>query len=286
MQAEGDALPAEDEEDIDGADMRGNFTFALAPHIDVALIRRGPDLVVGFGRRGEFDPIAAAAEETGWSFLGIAADWPKHLRSAPVTAFFDALVHGTLLDEFDSVTFVGGGACADAAMGYALAAPGARIVALGLPDRPTGAGRYPVKREVLAAASAGYLVHDPRDAPATAAARSLKGRGIITLPLRIGASDPLEALTELGALGEVLSEAMAGMLDPAAFFRILRARRGHDPYLRGLAERLAAEGRDLRAAIVMRNAGTRLGRGRYLRRFREIEERLAHRGIAVPPARG
>lgn len=266
--------------------MRGDFAFALAPHIDVALIRRGPGLIVGFGRRGRRDPVAALAEETGWSFLGIDADRPQHLRSAPVTAFFDALVDGTLLDEFDSVTFVGGGACADAAMGYALAAPGARIVALGLPDRPTGAGRYPVGREVLAAASAGYLVHDPRDAPATAAARSLEGGGIVALPLGIAAGTPLEALIELGALGEVLSEAMAGTLDPAAFFRILRAHRGHDPYLRGLAERLTAEGRDLRAAILMRNAGTRLGRGRYLRRFREIEERLARRGIGVPPARG
>lgn len=78
----------QDQDDLDGANMRGDFAFALSPHVDVALVRRGPDLVVGFGGRGRREPVAALAEETGWSFLGIDADRPQQLRSAPVTAFF------------------------------------------------------------------------------------------------------------------------------------------------------------------------------------------------------
>ena len=285
MQSRIDDLPAEEEDDLDGADTHGDFAFALSSHVDVELARRGSDLVVSFARRGRPDAIAALAGEVGWSYLGIGAEQPEQLRSDPVIGFFDALVDGTLLDEFDSVTFIGGGSCADAAMGYALSAPGARILALGLPDRPTRAGRYPVAPEHLAAASAGYLVHDPRDSTAAETANALAGGPIIALPLRIGAGTRLKALIELGALEDIVSEAMAGALDPMAFFRILRARRGHNPYLRSLAARTTGEGRDLLAAIMMRNAGTRLGRGSYLRRFREIEASLARRGIAVPPAR-
>lgn len=237
MQPRCNALPAEDDCEEDGAGRRGDFAFALSPHVSVELVRRGPDLVVSFAGHGRPDVVAALAGETGWSCLGICADRPIQLRSDPVTSFFDALVDGTLLDEFDSVTFVGGGAFADAALGYALSAPGARIVALGLPDRPTSAGRYPITPEFLSAASACYLVHDPRDILESGAADALAGAPIIALPLRFGAGARLDALVELGALKDVLAAAVAGALDPMAFFRILRARRSHNPYLRSLAAR-------------------------------------------------
>lgn len=297
---DGDAMDSEDLAD---------FAYALTPEHFIRFERRGPQLLVSFeGVQGQETPLSsrrprldALAREQDWSVLSLVSQGLSYFRAPEIVTFFDALVDGTLLDQFDDVLFYGAGAGGHAALSYALTAPGCRVLALSpqvavgpeaaewdgrnraLRKVQTG-GRYlPVPANLLAAQKV-YVAHDAASPEDRRHAGLLDGPSVVHLRARYLGADLEEALIEFGVLDDLVAAAMAGTLDPLDFARALRARRDNPAYLRRIVSRLIDAERPVLEALVVRNVATRTGRQRYAKRYEKLAARLAQRGIRVPGA--
>ncbi|WP_226780694.1 hypothetical protein [Oceaniglobus trochenteri] len=303
-----DAFDDDLDEDSMDAGSLNEFAYALNPSHYIRFQRRGPALFVSFEtERGEdkladrmsrFDDLA---EDMDWSTLTLVSRGDTWFRAPEVINFFDALVDGTLLDQFETVLFYGQGSGGHAALAFALTAPGARVMALapqvGLgadaPDDPRfpDAGeidftsRYPVSAESLAAATSVLLLSDPNQPQDRAHARAITGGDLRRLSCRNMGSDIESGLTELGLLEEMVVRAMEGELDATGFYAALRVRRDDPAWLRRLIGRLIEQKRPLLEALAVRNVAQRTGRHRFTKRFEQIEADLKQQGIAIPASR-
>lgn len=282
-----DSAPFDDEDDVDDmAPPSGDFDIRLSDEVRVTMARRGQALVVSFESGGPRQPLAAVAQEMDWSVLTFTSDTSRAFRSEAVVGFFDALVDGTFLDEFEPVLFSGAGADADAAMGFALCAPASRCLVLGPPDAPSRDGRYPVDPGTLGAADQVYLVYDPRDPEEVSHAEAIDSEGPLhRLRCRFPGRSVEEALSLVQAYEDVLTDAMTGDLTPVQFYRALRSRRSDPGYLRTITARLIEQDRPLLEALLLRNVARRTGRKRFAQRLEKLTERLEAEGIRLPPER-
>ncbi|WP_102108515.1 hypothetical protein [Oceaniglobus roseus] len=311
-QTEGDLLDEDDDDDDPGSvDTLNAFAYALTPDHFVSFRREGPALLVSF--EIETDPaialksrrsrLAGLVEDMAWSHLVVTSRRPSLFRAPEIVTFFDALVDGTLLDQFDDVLFYGEGCGGHAALSYALAAPMSRILAiaplvgldgagpvddprLGLPEGAQVGGRYAPDTASLAVAAAVHLVLDPAQPQDLAQAGAVAGERVQPLFVRDPGAPLPAALAELGILDEIIGMAMEGSLDGPSFYGTLRKARRDDPaYLRRLTARLIEKNRLLLEALAVRNVAERTGRKRFAKRLEHLEARLAEQGQTLPPAR-
>ena len=268
---------------------------------------RGPVLLVSFetratirARSDEQLPLGfSLAESLGHSSLTLIAHEEDWFRDRAVYAYFDRLVDEAFFEDFDRVVFYGAGSCGYAAAAFSVAAPGATVVMLApqatLDPALTGwddrfrhrrrlcfTDRYGYAPDMLDAVGQGFAVFDPAQ-PLDAMHAALMARPQVQLLAcrHLGAGVET-ALSEMDVLEPLLTQACAGTLDVAGFWRLYRARRNMPRYLRGLAQRLDAAGRPWLEALVCRNVVTRLGGPRFRNRLAALETALAAQGKALP----
>lgn len=302
-----------DDDDPDEADdesLPDSFAYALNPDHHIRFQRRGPHLLVAFEAAPEPEAeletrelrLDALAREQDWSVLTFQSRGNTWFRAPEVVSYFDAMVDGTLLDQFEDVLFYGAGSGGHAALSYALAAPFSRVLALA-PQATLDpqvapwdtrfleahdidfADRYPPTPENLSASEEVWVIFDPRQPEDARHAGMLRSSVTEDLRCRHMGHQIEETLASFGILDDIVSEAMAGTLDPQTFYTALRARRDNPGYLRGLVGRLERDERRLLEALVLRNIGIRTGRKRFLRRFETVRAELEAAGIRIPERR-
>ncbi|SES16651.1 hypothetical protein SAMN04490244_106245 [Tranquillimonas rosea] len=312
MSALDTSIPEESDEDMDGAQGADVDSFAYALDADhfIRFQRRGPNLLVSFEPTMDGEtPLEAVtprldplAQEMEWSTLSLVSRGHTWFRRPEVIGFFDALVDGTLLDQFENVLFYGASSGGHAALSFAITAPMARVLALAPqaalgPEAPWDtrfggaangvdfAARYVPSADHLEVAESILLPFDPTIPEDGRHAEALASD--VTLPLQCRHLGPdLDAtLDQLGVLDDIVAEAMEGTLTAQQFYTALRARHNHGPYLRRLVRRLDAAGRPYLEAIVVRFLAEQQGRKRYRKRLDELTAQLAGRGLHLPPQR-
>jgi len=301
----------DDEDENDSMDIAslGAFAYGLNDRHYIRFKRRGPALLVSFevergqtplaDRASRFDDLAS---EMDWSTLILVSKGDTWFRAPEVITFFDALVDGTLLDQFADALFYGQGSGGHGALAYALTTPGARVLALAphvgfampgapddtrfaLPKDVNFAARYGVTPANLAGTRAIWLLHDPNNAADRAHVTALSAAPVQPLRCRNMGSDIEAGLAELRLLEEMIVRAMEGDLRPSEFYRALRVRRDEPAALRRLIGRLIDAKRPVLEALAVRNIAQRTGRHRFAKRFEQIEADLRAKGITIPVSR-
>ncbi|MGY3439605.1 MULTISPECIES: phosphoadenosine phosphosulfate reductase [unclassified Marinovum] len=250
------------------------FYAPLGPKHAAAFIEEGDTLVVTFesfqgiqslsetGQPLGFDLVRAM----GWSHLGVICDGETWFRAEEVYAFFDELTDDGFFDEFERIVFYGAGPCGYAAAALSVAAPGATVVAIqpqatlnprltGWDDRFTDlrrmdfTSRYGYAPEMTEGADAAFVIYDPREPLDAMHAALFHGPQTTLLPLPNMGDTIQSDMLDMAVLYRVLAKAGTGKLTPLSFYRLMRARRSHTPYLRKL---LSALDRDQRSGLAER----------------------------------
>ncbi|TYB91166.1 hypothetical protein [Oceaniovalibus sp. ACAM 378] len=302
----------DDEDDDDDMDITslGEFAYPLNADHFIRFKRRGAAMIISFEIESGNQPLesrmsrfADLAEDMNWSSLTLVSRGLTWFRAPEVIQFFDALVDGTLLDQFDDVLFYGQGAAGHAAMSFALTAPGSRVMALaphfgfGIPGAPQDdrfqppanidfSARYAPTPDNLSVVKSALLLHDPADAADRAHAAALAAPTVTPLLCRHMGSRIEDGLSELGLLEELVVRALDGDLEETSFYRALRARRDNPAWLRRLIGRLIDADRPVLEALAVRNVAQRTGRHRFTKRFEQIKDELAAKGVSIPEKRG
>jgi len=240
------------------------------------------------GSPGQMPFGYGVAVPQGWSHLCLVAGQDRWYRDPTVFRYFDRLVDDAFFEDFDRVVFYGAGMGGYAAAAFSVVAPGATVI-LAAPQatldplyavwdprfrsarRLNFTDRYGYAPDMTEGAGQVFVIHDPENAP-DAAHAALFRRPFATLLRTPGlGTDPHRMLAEMGALDEVLLAAGQGGLSPAVFYRALRARHRHLPYLRMLLGRTDARGRDGLSARVCRAVLRDHAAPRFRKRLAEIE---------------
>lgn len=228
------------------------------------------------------------ARDFGWSHLCIVAEGESWYRDPRVYGYIDRLSDDGFFDDFEQVLFYGTGPEAYAACTFAVAAPGARVLALSprATMSPSIAGwdhrhpkargldfnhRYGYAPDMVEAASQVYLIHDQRVIEDAMHAALFRGPHVTNLRLPYTGSQPQRTLEQIGALSEVMDAAMNGTLDTIGFARLWRRRRDYGGYLRALLADLDRKGRHLLAKALCQNVTARLQAPRFHKRLAELQ---------------
>lgn len=266
-----------------------NSATLLVSFETMARIRADDDAALPLGHR--------IAVDNGWSSLTLIARTETWFRDPALFAFFDRLVDEAFFEDFDRVVFFGAGPGGYAAAAYSVAAPGATVI-LVAPQAtldPSLAGwdprfawmrrvsftdRYGYAPDMVEGAGPVFLAHDPR-VPLDAMHAALFARPFVTrLPCRGAGAGIATMLEQSGITAAVLRLAGEGRFGARAFWRLWRARRDHQPYLRGLVTALATQKRHWRAALVCRNVVGRMQAPRFAARLAQLDRLLAQDGRA------
>lgn len=242
----------------------------------------------------------ALARKNGWSYLGILAEDESWYRDPAVYGYFDRLTDDAFFEDFDRVTFYGAGMGGYGAAAYSVAAPGATVVALApvatLDPAVAGwDGRYRHARrlnftdrfgyapDMIEGAGEVFVLFDPFE-PLDAMHAALFTRPFVTKLACRHFGDRIEPMLHgLGLVEAILERACTGRLDAAGFWSLLRARRGHAPYLRRLLAAIDAQDRPYLAAILCRAVLDARGAApRFRRRLDELRGELEARGVSLP----
>ena len=263
----------------------------------VVLRRPGEGLLlVTFGtldaaraRPGGLPLGATLARSRGWATLDVLADGRTWFRDAALHDLFDALGDDGAFERHDRVLFAGGGMGGYGAAAFALAAPGAAILAVqpyatldrdvapwerrfraarALPFRD----RYGDATRGAEAAARVWLVTDPTEAADAMHASLFRGDHVVRLPAPHAGADVLGRLERAGLLDPMLATAADGTLDPAGFARLWRARRDDADWVASLLRK--TEGMD-RPALAARVAGHMVRHGGGAPAQRRLDAALA-----------
>ena len=257
-----------------------------------AFIEKSTTLLVTFETLQGIPALSSLAQPLGWemmlghdwSSMCIASNGDTWFRDASVYAYFDRLIDDGFFDDFETVIFYGAGPCGYAAAAYSVASPEARVLAVQpqatldpriteWDDRFTDmrrsdfTSRYGYAPDMLDAASAAYVVYDPRQKlDAMHAALFTKSH---TRKLRLRhMGDAIQTdLLEMEQLGPLLLAIAEDSLDDLTIARMMRARREHPPYLRNLLTALDGDGREVLALALARNVSARMHAPRFARRL-------------------
>lgn len=221
----------------------------------------------------------ALAAERGWSHLCLIADGKTFYRDAAVYRHFDRLVDDAFFEDFDRVLFYGHGLGGHAACAYAVAAPGALVLALNPVATLTGAeagwdrrdpaarrldftSRYGYAPDMLEGADKVVVIHDLTLREEAMHSALFRAPWVTRLSAPLIGAHIEWALRQMGLLPQIIDLAMAGKLDAVAFAKLWRKRRSFSPYLRVLLER-TENARQKNRAIAICAAVTRRLRAPY-----------------------
>ena len=236
------------------------------------------------------------ARRRGWSHLSILAHGETWFRDVAVYGYFDRLIDDGFFEDFDRVVFYGAEMGGYGAAAYSVASPGSTVVAVQpvatLDARVAGWDprfadkrkfsfntRYGYAPEMIEAADNAFVVYDPAE-HLDAMHAALFDRGAVT-PLRcphLGGKIEND-LDQMQILHEMLELAGDGRLTETKFFALYRRRRDHAAYLRRLLSHLEQEDRPYLAALLCRNAITRVNRKRFHEGLRDAQASLVERGV-------
>lgn len=271
----------------------------------------GPNLLVTFEtlesllQRAPGDlPLAGrVAQEAGWSHLCLIADGPTWFRDPRVWGYFDRLIDDGFFEDFDRVTFYGAGMGGHAACAYAVAAPGATVLAIrpvatldpdiaGWDKRHLAArrldftSRFGYGPDMIEGAAQVFVLCDPEVDEDAMHAALYRKRFVTRLACRHLGPAPETALAEMGILAPLISAAAGGTLDRMVWARMWRARRDHPGWLRLTVVKLIEGPSRVREGIFLRAALLRApGHRRMRKRYEELTGILARDGLELPPPR-
>lgn len=283
----------------DIAEEEGFYT-GLGPRHAAAFVEDGDTLLVTFesfqgirtlsdgGQPLGFDLVRAM----GWSHLGVICDGETWFRTEEVYQFFDELTDDGFFDEFERVIFYGAGPCGYAAGAFSVAAPGATVVMIqpqatlnprvtGWDDRFTDlrkkdfTSRYGYAPAMVQGASDAFVIFDPHESLDAMHAALFTSDNTTMLPVPFMGDAVQSELLEMAVLYRVLAKAGTGKLDAQSFARLLRARRGHPPYLRNLLTVLERDGRTGLVETLCRHVVSRQNAPKFQRRLDEITQQKA-----------
>jgi hypothetical protein len=230
----------------------------------------------------------AVARKHGWSHLCIIADGDTWYRDPAVYRFFDRQVDDAFFEDFDSVVFYGAGMGGYAACAYCVTAPGATVLAIspratldparvGWDKRDIARrrldfkSRYGYAPDMTEGAGQVFLAFDPDFAPDAMHATLFVRPWVTPLHTRLLKDQVDPALTQMGALTQMIEAAAQGTLSPKSFARIWRARRKHIPYLKTLLSLAKASKHPNREFKICNNVTRRLNAPVFRKRLVELE---------------
>lgn len=253
-----------------------------------------PTLLVSFetleqvrARPGQMPLAHDLAAAKGWSHLCLISDGQTWFRDDALYAHFDGLVDDAYFEDFDRVLFYGAGPQSYAACAFAVAAPGARVLALNPvatldPARAGWDDRYRHDRRRDFTSRYGYapdmvdgsaqvtVLYDPALRAEAMHAALFRSSFAQILPLRFAGADLEQALFRMGVLRDVVIAAMEGTLSPAGFAGFWRKRRNDAIYLKSLLQVVAATGKRQREIWLCSNVATRLNSNRFRKRLSDL----------------
>jgi hypothetical protein len=241
------------------------------------------------------------AEERGWSHLSILSKTTGWFRDSSVYGYFDRLVDDGFFEDFDHVLFYGVGPAGYAACAYSVTAPGATVIAVApqatldpriasWDDRFTRArsrdfsSRYGYAPDMLEAAQAAYILHDPTVDLDAMHAALYRGEPNHSIRLRHTGPRIGTELQDMRILGPLFDAAVDGTLTPLSFYKAFRKRRDYPPYLRALLNRVHVEGRHFLTALLCRAVLARKSLPQFESQLKVSEHRLRASGRSLPPS--
>lgn len=271
----------------------GHFE-ALGAHHWALFEDAGTTLIVTFD---QIDTIAVResgmpwghdfARERGWSHLCLISDGETWFRDTAVYRHFDRLVDDAFFEDFDRVLFYGHGHGGHAACAYAVAAPGAQVLALN--PRATLAGRevswdrrtlsarrldftsrYGYAPEMLEGAGKVVVIHDLTLREEAMHSALFRAPWVTRLSAPLMGERIEWALRHMGVLPTLIEAAMDGKLTSAVFAREWRKRRVFSPYLKALLEKAENARRRELAIRICRSVTSRLKSPHFSRRLAKL----------------
>jgi hypothetical protein len=274
---------------------RGSFE-PLGPRHGALFVDESPALLLVTCER--LDVLAAdgaalprgveIADRRGWSALCLLAEGETAWRDEHVFGHLDRRVDEGFFEDFDRVLFYGAGLAGYAACAFSVAAPGAAVLALAPratldTDRAAWDERHPRLRrsdfrsrygygpEMLEAAAAAVIIHDPAVIEDAAHAAQFAAPHVLRLAWRGLGPDPEATLAAMGLLEPLIALVAEGGADRVALARLWRARRDHGPWLRDLVERTELRGSRGLIRRALRAALARVDSRRLRRRLAALE---------------
>ena len=263
----------------------------------------GPVLLVSFETRtgirgaggGQMPLGYQIAAPRGWSSLTLIAHEDSWFRDPAVYGYFDRLIDDAFFEDFDRVVFYGAGMGGYAAAAFAVAAPGATVLALApqatldtelaewdrrfLRARKLDfSSRFGFAPDMCEGADSVYLVYDPIQQVDAVHAAMFRGPHIHRLRARHIGRDPQAELARVNVLRPLIDAACAGTLTPQRFFHLWRARRRNAHYLGRLIGRLQSQNRP---ALLLRA----LKAANELVDHPQLRQALQRAESGTPPAR-
>ena len=289
----------------------GHFEALGARHWAL-FIDEGPTLLVSFESLETLRALPAGslalshevARANGWSYLCLIADGATWYRDPRVWGYFDRLIDDGFFEDFDKVTFFGAGSGAHAACAYAVAAPGATVLAI----RPVATldpaiagwdNRFPQARrldfrsrfgfgpDMIDGAAQVFVLFDPEVDEDAMHAALYRKRFVTRLTCPHLGPAPETALADMRLLAPLIAAASEGTLNRKVWAQMWRARRDYPNWLRNMVVRLIDGPNRRREAVFLRAALQRVpGHRRLRKRFDELTQIMARDGLDMPPPRG
>ncbi len=235
-------------------------SFLYVPRDKDTLVVTFDNLDITMNKRDDRRPWGYSfIEQQGWSMLGVLAGGWTWYREPWVYEQFDDLKKSGFFKGFKRVVFYGASMGGYAAAAFSPAAPGCDVVAISpqstvdkklVPwesrykvvwDRDFS-GKYGDAAKVSKAARRVTLLYDPYEPLDAGHADRFTGENVVKLraPLlghRLGSS-----LNQMGILSPIILGALDGSLEPAEYYRLLKARKSFPRYQRELFERTVKKG--------------------------------------------
>lgn len=270
----------------------------------VTYIERGPKLLVSFetldhSLRASPSTLPVGldfVEDKNWSLLHFAARRESWFRAQAVYEFVDDLVDNAFFENFDQIMFYGSGCGAYAACAYSVSSPGASVMAITpqatldtqragwdprFPDarRLRFDTRYGYAPDMLDGAKSAIVLFDPFRPLDHVHASLFQGSNVSRLRCR-HLNEQIEFfLRELELLHRTIEMIAESKFTEQGFYALLRRRRNHIRYLRGLVDTLAKRNRPLHVAIVCRHVLKLKDNAPYFRKhLRKAIEQLESNG--------
>ena len=289
----------------DLAGSRGSVRALDADHF-VTFAPRGSTLLVTFEEtertlaRDSGLPISADfADDKNWSMLHVAARRRTWFRGDALFSYFDELADDVFFDEFDQVIFYGAGPGGYAAATYSVTAPGARLVLVepmatversraGWDNRfyqdllSEPGSRYAYAPDMVEASEAAFVLFDPSRALDHVHASLFTGENVTHLranTLGTPKDGPLESTLEgIGVLHPMIEGLGTGRLEPVDVYRLLRARRGHIPFLTRTLRRTTRRQSPFLTALLCRHVTAHMDAPSFQKHLRSAMDQLEAAG--------
>lgn len=287
---------------------RGYYTPLGKKHSALYVANKGNVLLVSFENMSHIRVSSPGgvplgfqfAEDRGWSHLSLIARSETWFRSPHIWRFFDRQIDSGFFETFDHVVFYGAGMGGYGAAAYSVAAPGSTIITVAphatlSPDKARWderffkyrgldfTSRYGFAPDMIEASKACYAIFDPAEPEDAMHAALFHGDHVHRIVYRRGGPGAIDAdLRSFGVLDAAFDAVDNASLTPLTFYRALRARRHHTPWLRATLGRVMGLERPMLTGLFARGALRIQNVPRFQKVLEGAESELARSGKVLP----